>query len=69
MSPEAGICLMKQIAPRLKSAVPYIKPVGCKDAQELLQNGLCMAAHLLESNERQGKQVPPSSVAYTPSCI
>ena len=29
MSPEAGICLMEQIAPRLKAAVPYIKPVGC----------------------------------------
>ena len=55
---------MEQIAPRLKAAVPYIKPVGCEDKEELFQDGLCMAAHLLESNERQGKQVPPSSVAY-----
>ncbi len=64
MSPESGAVLMEQIAPRLKAAVPYIKPVGCEDKEELLQDGLCMAAHLLENNERQGKQVPPSSVAY-----
>ena len=64
MSPEAGVCLMEHIAPRLKAAVPYIKPVGCEDPQELYQDGLCMAAKLLEANERQGKVVPPSSVAY-----
>ncbi len=64
MSPEAGVCLMEQIAPRLKAAVPYIKPVGSEDKEELLQDGLCMAAHLLENNERQGKVVPPSSVAF-----
>jgi hypothetical protein len=55
---------MEQIAPRLKMAVPYIKPVRCEDKEELFQDGLCMAAHLLEANERNGKQVAPSSVAY-----
>lgn len=55
---------MEHIAPRLKAAVPYIKPVGCEDKEELYQDGLCMAAHLLDANERNGKQVPPSSVAY-----
>ena len=64
MSPESGVVLMEQVAPRLKAAVPYIKPVGSEDREDLYQDGLCMAAHLLESNERQGKQVPPSSVAY-----
>ena len=64
MSPQAGAVLLEQIAPRLKAAVPYIKPVGCEDKEELYQDGLCMAAHLLENNERQGKQVPASSVAY-----
>ena len=64
MSPEAGVCLMEQIAPRLKAAVHGIKPVGCEDKEELYQDGLCMAARLLESNERQGKQVPASSVAF-----
>ena len=64
MSPEAGICLMEQIAPRLKAAVPYIKSVGAEDKEELLQDGLCMAAHLLDANERNGKKVPASSVAY-----
>lgn len=64
MSPQAGIVLLEQIAPRLKIAVPHIKLVGCEDKEELLQDGLCMAAHLLENNERQGKQVAASSVAY-----
>ena len=64
MSPESGVVLMEQVAPRLKAAVRYIKPVGCEDKEELYQDGLCMAAHLLENNERQGKQVPASSVAY-----
>ena len=64
MSPQAGTVLLEQIAPRLKSAVRYIKPVGAEDKDELYQDGLCMAAHLLDANERNGKQVPPSSVAY-----
>ena len=64
MSPEAGTVLLERIAPRLKGAVAHIKPVGCEDKEELYQDGLCMAAHLLEANERNGKQVPPSSVAY-----
>ena len=64
MSPEAGTVLLEQIAPRLKMAVPYIKTVGCEDREELYQDGLCMAAHLLEANERNGKHVAASSVAY-----
>lgn len=64
MSPETGTVLLEQIAPRLKAAVSYIKPVGCEDREELYQDGLAMAAHLLEANERNGKQVPACSVAY-----
>ena len=64
MSPEAGTVLLEQVAPRLKAAVPYIKPVGAEDKEELLQDGLCMAAHLLDANEKNGKTVPASSVAY-----
>ena len=64
MSPEAGTVLLEEIAPRLKGAVHHIKPVGCEDVEELFQDGLCMAAHLLEANARNRKQVPPSSVAY-----
>lgn len=53
MSPQAGAVLLEQIAPRLKAAVPYIKPVGSEDAAELYQDGLCMAAKLLDANERE----------------
>ena len=35
MSPQAGTVLLEQIAPRLKAAVPYIKPVGIEDKDEL----------------------------------
>ena len=64
MSPQAGTVLLEQITPRLKAAVPYLKPVGREDMEELYQDGLCMAVRLLESNERQRKKMPASSAAY-----
>ena len=64
MSPEAGICLMEQIAPRLKAAVPYIKGVGTEDAEELFQDGLAMAAKLLHDLEQRGKVVTGGNVAW-----
>ncbi len=56
---------MEQIAPRLRSATPQcVSKVGAEDDAELLQDGLAMAAHLMDGLERRGKEVPPSSVAY-----
>ena len=64
MSPEAGVCLMEQVAPRLKAAVPYIKGVGCEDPEELFQDGLAMAAKLLHDLEQRGKVVTGGNVAW-----
>jgi hypothetical protein len=64
MTVEAGRLLVEEIAPRLKTATAYIKPVGCEDREELYQDGLCMAAHLLAAVERQGKKVTAGNVAF-----
>jgi hypothetical protein len=64
MTVEAGRLLVEEIAPRLKTATAYIKPVGSEDQEELYQDGLCMAAHLLEAVESQGKKVTPGNIAF-----
>ena len=38
--------------------------MGADDAEELYQDGLAIAARMLDSAERQGKEVAPASVAY-----
>jgi len=64
MSPESGFVLMEEIAPRLRTVVPYIKPVGAEDPEELLQDGLAMAAKMLNDLEQRGKQVTPGNICY-----
>ncbi len=56
---------MQEIAPRLRSAIPQcVKTVGCEDHEELYQDGLCMAAKLLDGLEARGKCVTAGNVAY-----
>ena len=56
---------MEEIAPRLRSPIPQcVKTVGCEDHEELYQDGLAMAAHLLHNLEERGKEVTPGNVAY-----
>jgi hypothetical protein len=38
--------------------------VGAEDDEEIYQDGLCMAAHLMDGLERRGKQVTAGNVAY-----
>ncbi len=64
MSPAANAVLMEQIAPRLKTIVPYIKTVGSEDHEELLQDGMCMAAKMLHDLELRGKVVTAGNVTY-----
>ena len=65
MSPQAGELLVHEIAPRLRSTIPYSVPrVGAEDAEELLQDALATAASLLASAEARGKAVSAGSVAY-----
>ena len=55
---------MQEIAPRLKSAIPGVRKVGAEDDQELLQDGLTMAAEMLHNLETRGKSVTPGNIAY-----
>jgi len=67
MSPQAGFILNDQIAPRIAGAVPRsILCVGCEDPQELIQDGICMAAKMIDRLEQQGKlgKVSASNVSY-----
>ena len=65
MSPRAGFVLMDEIAPRLRNAIPRcVSKVGAEDDEELLQDGLAMAAHMLHNLEERGKEVTPGNVAY-----
>lgn len=64
MTPHAGFMLMEEIAPRLKAASIYLPRVGADDPEELFQDGLALAAKMLDSAERQGKEVAASSIAY-----
>jgi hypothetical protein len=65
MSPQSGVVLMEEIAPRLRSAIPQcVRKVGCEDNDELLQDGLAMAAEMLHNLEMRDKQVTPGNVAY-----
>jgi hypothetical protein len=64
MSPQAGKMLVDQIAPRLKTIVPSIKTVGCEDKEELYQDGLALAAKMLDTLEKKGKVVTAGNVVY-----
>jgi len=64
MSPQAGLVLVQEIAPRLRSAIPGVRKVGAEDDEELLQDGLTMAAEMLHNLEARGKSVTPGNVAY-----
>jgi hypothetical protein len=64
MTVEAGRLLVEEIAPRLKTATAYIKPVGSEDQEELYQDGLALAAKMLHDLELRGKTVTPGNVAY-----
>ena len=64
MSPYAG-SLLFQIMPLIKATVMRtIKPVGCEDHEEVVQDATAMAADMLDSCERKGKALIPKSVAF-----
>jgi len=62
MSPQAGFLLQNQILPRLQSAIPSAVPsIGCEDVQELVQDGVSMAAKMMHNAEQAGKKVVQSA--------
>jgi len=67
MSPQAGWILKDEIAPRIAAVVPRsIQPVGVEDHQELIADGITMAAKMIDRVETQGKlgKVSASNIAY-----
>jgi hypothetical protein len=65
MSPSQGQILVRQIIPRIASAIPVaVSRVGSEDTQELLQDGTAMAAKILINANKNGKKVTPGNVAY-----
>jgi hypothetical protein len=65
MSPQAGLVLVEQIAPRIRAAVPgCARPVGAEDTEELVQDCIALAAQILHRVEAVGKKVTPGNIAY-----
>ena len=64
MSPRAGDMLIQEVAPRLRAVIPYIKPVGAEDSEELYQDSLCVAAKMLHDLEQRGKEVTSGNICF-----
>ena len=65
MSPQAGWILQEEIAPRLRVTIPRsVRAVGSEDAEELVQDGIAIAAQMLHNAEAAGKTVTPGNIAY-----
>ena len=57
--------LLREVQPRLRRSIARTVPkVGSEDRQELLQDGLVIALHLLNSAQRSGRSVTAANVAY-----
>lgn len=67
MSPQAGWILQEEICPRIAGTAPKsILCVGAEDHAELIADGICMAAQMIDRVERQGKlgKVGPGNISY-----
>ena len=67
MSPQVGWILRDEIAPRIAAVVPRsVQAVGAEDHAELVQDGITMAAKMIDRVEAQGKlgKVTASNIAY-----
>ena len=67
MSPQAGWILQEEICPRIAGAVPRsVLCVGAESSEELVLDGIAMAAKMIDRVERQGKlgKITASNIAY-----
>jgi len=65
MSPQAGWILQEEVVPRLRSAIPRnVNQIGSEDAEELVQDSVCMAARLMDNCEKANKKVTAGNIAY-----
>jgi hypothetical protein len=62
MTKNAGNILCTEVVPRLQAAIPYaVSFIGCEDAQEVIQDGVAMAAKMIHNSEQAGKKVTRSA--------
>jgi NADH:ubiquinone oxidoreductase subunit B-like Fe-S oxidoreductase len=62
MTKNAGNILCTEVVPRLQAAIPYaVSFIGCEDAQEVIQDGVAMAAKIIHNSEQAGKKVTRSA--------
>ncbi len=66
MTTTAGLLLLNGIMPLIAGAIAKgaVKPVGCEDHDELTSAGCAIAAGMLDSAERKGKDISPNSIAH-----
>jgi DNA-directed RNA polymerase specialized sigma24 family protein len=65
MSPQAGWILQEEIVPRLQVLIPRsVRAVGSEDAEELVQDGIAIAAQMLHNAEAAGKSVTAGNIAH-----
>ena len=66
MSPTAQKLFMQEIYPIITASIAHgaVKPVGCEDREELVQDCLASAAQMLTACERSGKPLICKSTAY-----
>src|ERR1035441_5962229 len=67
MSPQAGWILQEEISPRIAAVVPRsIQTVSCESHQDIIADGITMAASMIHRVEAQGKlgKVSASNIAY-----
>jgi len=57
--------LEKEIYPIIRNTIPRtVRPMGCEDPEELVQDATASAAEMVEAMERAGKKPLPHSIAY-----
>ena len=64
MSPDAGCMLTEHIAPRIRATSRCLPQIGADDAEEMYQDGLAIAAKMLDAAEKNGKQVTAGNIAW-----
>jgi hypothetical protein len=64
MSPQAGYMLEEHIAPRIRATSRCLPQIGADDAEEMYQDGLAIAAKMLDNAEKNGKQVTAGNIAW-----
>ena len=71
MTPATEDLLLKEVQPRLRTAIACTVPVvGSDDREELLQDGLVLALRLMNGAQRSKKHVTGANVAYyTVKCL